>query len=122
MWRFWGWGHFPRVDRFWSAAAITILAHMARFAAAETCPLGKEFRTFHLGEGVQSPPSLFFSHVMGFVGRFFTDVSTIVHLASVHIHGDDLVTPVVALASRGVLGAVYGVCGSLGRRLIIVEP
>src|SRR5712671_4518359 len=56
------------------------------------------------------------------MGRIFRDVSTIVHLTGVHIHGDDLVTPVAALASRGVLGAEYGVGGSLGWRLVIVEP
>jgi len=59
---------------------------------------------------------------MGFVGRIFRDVSTIVHLASIHIHRDDLVAPVAALASGGVLGAEYGVGGSLGRHLIVVEP
>src|SRR5712672_1182010 len=120
--RFWGWSRVPRVDHFWSAAAVTIPTHMARLAAAEAGPLGHELRTFRFGEGVQSPPSLFFSHVTGFVGQIFKDVSTIVHLASVHIHGDDLVAPVAALASGGILGVGYGVSGSLGRRLIIVEP
>src|SRR5882757_6686843 len=104
--RFWCWGRVPRVDLFRSAAAVTIPAHMARFAAAETGPLGHELRTFRLCEGVQPSSSLFFSHVTSFVGRIFRDVSTIIHLTSVHIHGDDLVTPVAALASGGVLGAV----------------
>src|SRR5882672_6429757 len=122
MRRFWYWGCVPHVDHFWSAAAITILAHMARFAAAEAGPFGHQLRTFHFGEGTQSPSSQIFSHVSGIVGRFFTDVSTIVHLASVHIHGDNLVAPVAALASGGVLGAVCGVGGSLGRRLVVVEP
>src|SRR5712672_942736 len=102
--------------------AVTIPAHMARLAAAEAGPFGHQFRMFRLGEGTQSLLSLFFSHVTSFVGQFFRDVSTIVHLASIHIHGDDLVAPVAALASGGVLGAEYGVSGSLGRRLIIVEP
>src|SRR5882672_1767221 len=95
---------------------------MARLAAAEAGSFRHQFRTFRFGEGTQSPPSQIFSHVSGIVGRFFTDVSTIVHCSSVHIHGDDLVTPVGALASGGVLGAVCGVCGSLGRRLVVVEP
>src|SRR5712675_1870031 len=119
---FWCWGRVPRVDHFRSVAAITIPAHMARLAAAEAGLFGYQFRTFRFCEGVQPSPSLFFSHVTSFVGRIFRDVSTIVHLASVHIHGDDLVAPVVTLASGGVLGAVCGVSGSLGRRLIIVEP
>src|SRR5712671_6328250 len=101
MQRFWGWGRVPHIDRFRSVAAITIPAHMARLAAAEACPFGKELCTFRLGEGVQSPLSLFFSHVSGIVGRIFRDVSTIVHLSSVHIHRDDLVTPVAALACGG---------------------
>src|SRR5712672_1133936 len=122
MRRFWGWGRVPRVDHFWSTAAITIPAHMARLAAAEAGPFGHQLRTFCFGEGVQSPPSLFFSHVSGIVGQSFRDISTIVHLTSVHIHGDDLATPVAALASGGVLGAEYGVCGSLGWRLVVVEP
>src|SRR5712672_4771824 len=120
--RFWCWGRVSRVDLFRSAAAITIPAHMARLAAAEAGPLGHELRTFCFSEGVQSPSSLFFSHVTSFVGRIFRDVSTIVHLACVHIHGVDLVAPVAALASGGVLGAEYGVSGSLGRHLIVVEP
>src|SRR5882672_5127886 len=120
--RFWCWGHVPRVDLFRSAAAVTIPAHVARLAEAEAGPFGHQFRTFRFSEGTQSPPSLFFSHVSGIVGRIFRDVSTIVHRAGVHIHGDDLVTPVAALASGGVLGAKYGVRGSLGRRLVIVEP
>src|SRR5712671_3142610 len=120
--RFWGWGRVPRVDHFWSAAAITIPAHVARLAAAEAGPLGHQLRTFRFGEGTQSPPSQIFSHVSGIVGWFFTDVLTIVHLTSVHIHGDDLVAPVAALASGGVLGAKCGVRGSLGRCLIVVEP
>src|SRR5712671_1201168 len=95
---------------------------MARLAAAEAGPFGHQFRTFHFCEGIQPSTSLFFSHVTSFVGRFFTDVSTIVHLSSVYIHGDDLVAPVAALASGGVLGAVRRVGGSLGRRLIIMEP
>src|SRR5712672_4083408 len=121
-WRFWCWSRVPRIDLFRSAAAITILAHMARFAAAEAGPFGHELHTFRFSEGVQSPPSLFFSHILGIVGRIFRDISTIVHRASVHIHRDDLVTPVAALASGGVLGAKYGVRGSLGRRLVVVEP
>src|SRR5882757_5545105 len=121
-WRFWCWGRVPRVDHFWSAAAITIPAHMARLAAAEAGPFGHQFRTFRFCEGVQPSPSLFFSHVTSFVGQIFRDVSTIVHLTSVHIHGDDLVAPVAALASGGILGAVCGVGGSLGRCLIVVEP
>ena len=120
--RFWCWSRVSRVDLLRSAAAIAIPAHMARLAAAEAGPLGHELRTFRFGEGTQSPPSLFFSHVSGIVGRIFRDVSTIVHLASVHVHGDDLVAPVAALVSGGVLGAEYGVRGSLGRRLVIVEP
>src|SRR5882672_141998 len=120
--RFWCWSRVPRVDHFWSAAAITIPAHMARLAAAKTGFFGHEFRTFRFCEGVQPSPSLFFSHVTSFVGRIFRDVSTIVHLASVHIHRDDLVVPVVALAGGGVLGAEYGVRGSLGRCLVVVEP
>src|SRR5712675_3361917 len=120
--RFWCWGRVPRVDLFRSAAAITIPAHVARLVAAEAGPLGHELRTFCFGEGAQSPSSLFFSHVTGFVGLIFRDVSTIVCLTSVHIHGDDLVAPVVALASGGILGAVCGIGGSLGRRLILVEP
>src|SRR5882672_4681832 len=120
--RFWCWSRVPRVDHFWSAAAITIPTHMARFAAAEAGPLGHELRTFRFGKGAQSPSSLFFSHVSGIVGRIFRDVSTIVHCACVSIHRDDLVAPVGALAGGGVLGAVCGVGGSLGRRLIIVEP
>src|SRR5882672_1811691 len=120
--RFWCWGRLSRVDLFRSTAAITILAHMARFAAAKAGPFGHQLRTFRFCEGVQPSPSLFFSHVTSFVGQIFRDVSTIVHLASVHIHGDDLVAPVIVLASGGVLGAVCGVCGSLGRRLITVEP
>src|SRR5712672_2001779 len=121
-WRFWGWGHVPRIDHFWSAAAITIPAHMARLAAAEAGPFGHQLRTFRFCEGVQPSLSQFFSHVTSFVGRIFRDVSTIVQLTSVHIHGDDLVTPVVALASGGVLGAEYRVRGSLGRCLVVVEP
>src|SRR5712672_3813200 len=117
--RFWCWGRVPRVDHFWSAAAITIPAHVARLVAAEAGPFGHELRTFRLSEGAQSPLSLFFSHVSGIVGLVFRDISTIVHLSSVHIHRDDLVAPVAALASGGVLGAV--VCGSLGRRLVVVE-
>src|SRR5712671_1707969 len=120
--RFWCWGRFSRVDLLWSAAAVTIPAHMARFAAAEAGPFGHQLRTFRFCEGIQPSPSLFFSHVTSFVGRMFRDVSTIVHLASVHIHRDDLVAPVVALAGGGVLGAEYGVRGSLGRRLVAVEP
>src|SRR5882672_9726002 len=120
--RFWCWGRVSRVDLLRSAAAVTIPAHVARLAAAEAGPFGHQLHTFRFGEGTQSPPSQIFSHVSGIVGRFFSDVSTIVHLASVHIHGDDLVAPVAALASGGVLGAVCGVGGSLGRRLIIVEP
>src|SRR5882672_11167129 len=120
--RFWCWGRVPRVDHFWSAAAITIPAHMARLAAAEAGPFSHQLRTFRFSEGIQSPPSQIFSHVSGIVGRFFSDVSTIVQLTSIHIHGDDLVAPVTALASGGVLGAVCGVCGSLGRRLVVVEP
>src|SRR5882757_10273718 len=103
--RFWCWGRFSRVDLFRSAAAITIPAHVARLVAAEAGPFGHQLRTFRFGEGIQSPPSLFFSHVSGIVGRIFRDVSTIVHLSSVHIHGGDLVAPVAALASGGVLGA-----------------
>src|SRR5712671_5810511 len=122
MRRFWCWGRVPRVDHFWSAAAITILAHVARLTAAEAGLFGHQLCTFRFGEGAQSPPSLFFSHVSGIVGRIFRDISTIVHLASVHIHGDDLVTPVVALASGGVLGAEYGVGSSLGRCLVVVKP
>src|SRR5712672_4719266 len=120
--RFWGWGHVPCVDHFWSAAAITVPAHMARLVAAEAGPFGHQLRTFRFGEGVQSPPSLFFSHVSGIVGLIFRDVSTIVHRTSIHIHRDDLVVPVAALASGGVLGAEYGVCSSLGRHLVVVEP
>src|SRR5882757_8941372 len=120
--RFWCWSRVPRVDHFWSAAAITIPAHMARLVAAEAGPFGHQLRTFRFGEGTQSPPSQIFSHISGIVGRFFTDVSTIVHCSCVHIHGDDLVAPVAALASGGVLGAVCGIGGSLGRCLIIVEP
>src|SRR5712671_4906517 len=120
--RFWYWGRVSRVDLLRSAAAVTIPAHMARLAAAEAGPFGHQLRTFRFCEGVQPSLSLFFSHVTSFVGRIFRDVSTIVHLASVHIHGDDLVTPVAALASGGVLGAEYGVCGSLGQRLVVVEP
>jgi len=30
--------------------------------------------TFRFGKGFQSPPSLFFSHVSGIVGRIFRDV------------------------------------------------
>jgi len=56
------------------------------------------------------------------MGQFFTDISTIVHLSSIHIHGDDLILPVVALVRGGVLGAEYGVRGSLGWRLVVVEP
>src|SRR5882757_1210877 len=120
--RFWCWGCFSRVDLFRSAAAITIPAHMARLAAAEAGPFGHQLRTFRFCEGAQPSLSLFFSHVTSFVGRIFRDVSTIVHLASVHIHRDDLVTPVIALAGGGVLGAVCGVGSSLGRRLVTVEP
>src|SRR5712671_4502832 len=116
--RFWRWGRVSRVDPFRSAAAITILAHVARLAAAEASFLSHERLTFRFGEGVQPPLSLFFSHVTGFVGLIFRDVSTIVHLASVYIHGDDLVTPVGALARRGVLV----VDGSLGWHLVIVKP
>src|SRR5712672_297225 len=121
MRRFWGWGRVPRVDHFWSTAAITIPAHMARLAAAEAGPFGHQLRTFCFGEGVQSPPSQIFSHVSGIVGRFFSDVSTIVHCTCVHIRGDNLVAPVAALASGGILGAVCRICGSLGRRLVVVE-
>src|SRR5712671_4051709 len=120
--RFWCWGRVPHIDLLRSAVAVTIPAHVARLAAAEAGPLGHELCTFRFGEGVQSPSSLFFSHVTSFVGRIFRDVSTIIHLASVHIHGDDLVAPVAALASGGVLGAEYGVGGSLGRCLVVVEP
>src|SRR5712671_1176473 len=120
--RFWCWGRVSRVDLFRSAAAVTIPAHMARLAAAEAGLFGHKLRTFRFCEGVQPSPSLFFSHVTSFVGQIFRDVSTIVHRACVHIHGDDLVAPVAALASGGVLGAKYGVRGSLGRRLIVVEP
>src|SRR5712675_109547 len=120
--RFWCWCRVPRVDHFWSAAAITIPAHMARLAAAEAGPFGHQLRTFRFREGVQPSPSLFFSHVTSFVSLIFRDVSTIVHRACVHIHGDDLVAPVAALASGGVLGAEYGVGGSLGQRLIVVKP
>src|SRR5712675_2924480 len=77
---------------------------------------------FRFSEGAQSPPSLFFSHVSGIVGQFFRDVSTMVHVSCVHIHGDDLVAPVVALTGGGVLGAEYWVCGSLGWHLVIMEP
>src|SRR5882757_3088250 len=120
--RFWCWGRLSRVDFFRSAAAITIPAHMARLAAAEAGPFGHQFRSFCFCEGVQPSLSQFFSHVTSFVGRIFRDVSTIVHYTCVHIHGDDLVAPVAALASGGVLGAEYGICGSLGRRLVVVEP
>src|SRR5712672_2344048 len=121
-WRFWCWGRISRVDLLRSAAAITIPAHMARLAAAEAGPFGHQFRTFRFCEGVQPSPSLFFSHVTSFVGRIFRDVSTIVHCTCVHIHGDDLVSPVAVLASGGILGAEYRVRGSLGRRLVVVEP
>src|SRR5712671_5534276 len=77
---------------------------------------------FRFSEGAQSPPSLFFSHVSGIVGQIFRNISTIVHRTSVHIHGDNLVAPVVTLAHGGILGAEYGVHGSLGRRLVVVEP
>src|SRR5712675_2154715 len=120
--RFWCWGRFSRVDLLWSAAAVTIPAHMARFAAAEAGPFGHQLRTFRFCEGAQPSLSLFFSHVTSFVGLIFMDVSIIVHRACVHIHGDDLVAPVIALASGGVLGAICGVGGSLGRRLVVVEP
>src|SRR5712672_1357340 len=121
-WRFWCWGRISRVDLLRSTAAITIPAHMARLAAAEAGPFGHQLRTFRFCEGVQPSLSQFFSHVTSFVGRIFRDVSTIVHRACVHIHGDDLVAPVAVLASGGVLGAVHGVGGSLGRCLIVVEP
>src|SRR5712672_3198788 len=120
--RFWCWGRLSRVDLLRSAAAVTIPAHMARFAAAEAGPFGHQLRTFRFCEGIQPSTSLFFSHVTSFVGLIFRDVSTIVHCACVHIHGDDLVTPVTALASGRILGAVYGVRGSLGRCLVVVEP
>src|SRR5712671_1296473 len=120
--QFWGWGRVSHVDLLRSMAAIAIPAHMARLTAAEAGLFGHEVRAFRFGKGVQSPSSLFFSHVTGFVGLIFRDVSTIVHLTCVHIHGDDLVAPVVALASGGILGVEYGVRGSLGRRLVVVEP
>src|SRR5882757_1085774 len=77
--RFWCWGRVSRINLFRSTAAITIPTHMTRLAAAETGSFGHELRTFRFGEGTQSPSSQVFSHVSGIVGRFFLDVSTIVH-------------------------------------------
>jgi len=74
-WRFWGWSRVPRIDHFWSVAAVTILAHMARLAAAEAGPFGHQLHTFRFGEGAQSPPSQIFSHISGIMGRFFRDES-----------------------------------------------
>jgi len=96
---------------------------MARLMAMEAGSLGHQLHTFCLGEGVQSPLCLFFCHISTIMGQSFRDVSTIAHLTSVHIHGDDLVMLVATWASWGVLGVEYwGVHSSLGRRLIVVEP
>src|SRR5712671_1758300 len=98
------WGRLSRVDPLRSAAAVTVPAQVAGLAAAEAGFLGHELRTFRVGEGA---------------GPL---VRVLAHGASVHIHGDDLVSPVAVLASGGVLGAECGDRGSLGRRAVVSKP
>src|SRR5712671_294746 len=100
----WFWGHLSHVDLLRSAAAVTVPALVAGLAAVEAGPLGDQLCTFRVGE------------------RAKPFIRVLAHGASVHIHGDDLISPVAVLASGGVLGAECGGHGSLGRRTIVVEP